>query len=123
MKNGKRECFLFQILGFLRGRGVQESVIEEFEKQKVNYTRVALLVFSRLPRTRTLGNSNLLSLQVTFSTILPSITRTPDDSNIFQFLLLPGFAFPSWVPCADILVRACAEVAFNVDHEGHRVFT
>lgn len=26
----------FQILEFLRGRGVQESVIEEFEKQKVN---------------------------------------------------------------------------------------
>ena len=51
-------------------------------------------VYSRLPVTRTLYNSNLpltrsifISLQIVFYMILPSITRTPDNSNCFLFPL------------------------------------
>ena len=42
-------------------------------------------LYSRLPVTRTLYSSNLL--QIVFYIILPSITRTPDNSNFFLFPL------------------------------------
>ena len=50
--------------------------------------------YNRIPVTRTLYNSNLpltqsnyISLQIVFYIILPSITRTPDNSNFFLFPL------------------------------------
>ena len=53
-----------------------------------------LLIYSRLQVTRTLSNSNLpltrsifISLRIVFYIILPSITRTPDNSNCFLFPL------------------------------------
>ena len=47
-------------------------------------------VYSRLPISRTLANSNQfspVSLQVIFYIIFPSITRTPDNSKLIQFPL------------------------------------
>lgn len=34
-------------------------------------------------------------------------------SMLIEVLLL-GFAFPSWIPCAGILIEACAQGAFPV---------
>jgi len=31
----KKKCFVFQVLDFLHGRGVDEIVVEQFGKQKV----------------------------------------------------------------------------------------